>query len=198
VASDPAEAKLLDEERRLIEEAQRGDLDALRPLFERYATPLYGSVILPRVGNTTAAEDVLRETFLMAVAKIDSFRWQGRSFFVWLRQIAVNKAYDLHRRSKRQRKLADAMAAELPAESAPESSPDVMLIAEQERRVCRERIYGTMDKLSDRYAAAIRLRLIDELPREECAAKLQVTVGTFDVLLYRAVRAFRKHYGSRE
>jgi len=198
VASDPAPAELLDEERRLIEEAQRGDLDALRPLFEKYATPLYGSVILPRVGNTAAAEDVLRETFMVAVSKIDRFQWQGRSFFVWLRQIAVNKAYDLHRKSKRQRKLADAMAAELPAETAPETGPDAQLIAAQERRVCRERIDSTMGELSERYARAIRLRLVEELPREQCAAEMNVTIGTFDVLLYRAVRAFRKRYGSRD
>lgn len=198
MASDTAEAQLLDEERRLIEEAQRGDLDALRPLFERYASPLYGSVILPRVGSAAAAEDVLRETFLTAVTKIERFRWQGRSFFVWLRQIAVNKAYDLHRKSKRQRKLAEAMAAEMPADSPPETGPDALLIAEQERRICRERIDAAMERMSDRYAAAIRLRLIEELPREQCAAQLDVTVGTFDVLLYRAVRAFRKHYGSRD
>jgi RNA polymerase sigma-70 factor (ECF subfamily) len=197
VASDPAEAKLLEEERRLIEEAQRGNLNALRPLLEKYATPLYSSVIMPRVGNTAAAEDILRETFLTAVSKIDKFRWQGRSLFAWLRQIAVNKAYDLHRKSKRQRLLTDAMAAEPPTESAPETGPDAMLIAEQERNICRERIDVAMDKIAERYRSAIQLRLIDELPRDECAAKLNVTVGTFDVLLYRAVRAFRKHYGTR-
>ena len=37
--------------------------------------------------------------------------------------------------------------------------------------------------------------MIQELPREECAKRLGVTIGTFDVLLFRAVRAFRKHFG---
>ena len=197
MASDAAEAEALDRERQIIDEAQRGNLNALRPIFEKYATPLYASVILPRVGDAVAAEDILRDTFYTAVTKIDQFKWQGRSFFAWLRQIAVNKAYDLHRKSKRQRRLTDAVRRELPAESAPESSADAMLIAEQERGISRERIDGTMDKISERYRTAIQLRLIDELPRDECAAKLNVSIGTFDVLLYRAVRAFRKHYGSR-
>jgi DNA-directed RNA polymerase specialized sigma24 family protein len=39
--------------------------------------------------------------------------------------------------------------------------------------------------------------LVQELPREECARRLGVTIGTFDVLLFRAVRAFRKHFGDR-
>jgi RNA polymerase sigma-70 factor (ECF subfamily) len=37
--------------------------------------------------------------------------------------------------------------------------------------------------------------LIQELSREDCARRLGVTIGTFDVLLFRAVRAFRKHFG---
>ena len=197
MVSDPAEAKALDRERQIIVEAQRGNLNALRPLLERYSTPLYASVILPRVGDAVAAEDILRDTFYTAVTKIDQFTWQGRSFFAWLRQIAVNKAYDLHRKSKRQRRLVDAIKGELPVESAPESSADAMLIAEQEREISRGRIDGTMVKISERYQMAIQLRLIDELPREECAAQLDVSLGTFDVLLYRAVRAFRKNYGSR-
>lgn len=197
MASDAAEAEALDRERQIIVEAQRGNLNALRPLLEKYATPLYSSVILPRVGDAVAAEDILRDTFYTAVTKIGQFKWQGRSFFAWLRQIAVNKAYDLHRKSKRQRKLADSLRRELPSESAPESSADAMLIAAQERAISGERIDGTMVEISERYRTAIQLRLIDELPREQCAAKLEVSIGTFDVLLYRAVRAFRKHYGSR-
>jgi RNA polymerase sigma-70 factor (ECF subfamily) len=45
---------------------------------------------------------------------------------------------------------------------------------------------------------AIELRLVQELSREECAKRMNVTIGTFDVLLFRAVRAFRKHFGERE
>ena len=46
-----------------------------------------------------------------------------------------------------------------------------------------------------RYATVIRLRLCEEKPRAVCAAALGVSVETFDVLLLRAVRAFRKAYG---
>jgi RNA polymerase sigma-70 factor (ECF subfamily) len=53
-----------------------------------------------------------------------------------------------------------------------------------------------MRALSERYRNAIQLRLIDELPREECARRMNVTTGTFDVVLFRAVRAFRKHFGA--
>jgi RNA polymerase sigma-70 factor (ECF subfamily) len=199
VASEPATTVELDleQEQRLVEEAQQGHLDSMRPVLERYAAPLYGTVILPRLGDAVSAEEVLRDTLATAVEKIRRFTWQGKSIYPWLRQIAINKVYDVHRQSKRSRRLADAMVHEVAIESDSESHADAQLIAEQERRAHRERIDETLRQLQDRYRTAIELRLIQELPREDCARRLGVTIGTFDVLLFRAVRAFRKHFGER-
>jgi RNA polymerase sigma-70 factor (ECF subfamily) len=197
LASDPVVLENLEEERQLIEEAKRGNLDAMRPIFESYATPLYSSVILPRLGDRANAEDVLRDTFITAIEKLDKFTWTGRSIYAWLRQIAINKVYDVHRKSKRSIKLADAVSRELPHTTAPEKGADALMIAAQEQAINRERIVETLDSISERYRTAIQLRLIDELPRTECARLMDVTVPTFDVVLYRAVRAFRKKFGGR-
>jgi RNA polymerase sigma factor (sigma-70 family) len=198
VAAEPADAVELEEEQRLVEAAQAGNLDAMRPLLDRYAQPLYGTVILPRLGDTASAEDVLRDTLATAVEKIGRFTWQGKSIYPWLRQIAINKVYDVHRQSKRSRKLADAMVHEVPVETDPDSHADAQLIADQERRAHRERIDETLDLLVERYRLAIELRLVQELPREVCARRMNVTIGTFDVLLFRAVRAFRKQFGDQD
>ncbi len=195
MASEPATAVELEEEQRLVEEAQAGNLDAMRPILERYASPLYSTVILPRLGDAASAEDVLRDTLATAVEKIKRFTWQGKTIYPWLRQIAINKVYDVHRHSKRSKRLADAMAHEVAQETDPESHADAQLMADQERRSHRERIDETMGQLQERYRTAIELRLVQELSREECAKRLGITIGTFDVLLFRAVRAFRKHFG---
>jgi RNA polymerase sigma factor (sigma-70 family) len=198
LVSDAAVAEKLEAERRLVEEAKQGNLDAMRPIFEKYADPLYASVILPRLGDAATGEDVLRDTFITAIEKIQKFRWTGKSIYPWLRQIAVNKVYDVHRRSKRSLKLAETVAREVPRETQPEQRADALLIAAQEHALNRERIDQTLDAIPERYRLAIELRLIEELPREECARRMDVTTGTFDVVLYRAVRSFRKHYGQRE
>jgi len=181
----------LAEEERLVAEAQAGRTDALRPLLARHADPLYAQVILPRLGSTAAAEDVLRETFATAVEKIGTFRWEGKGIYGWLRQIAHNKIVDLHRHSQRTGRVLRALAEE-PA--APPAPADEALIAEEERRRCRARIEAVLVRLSERYCLAVRLRLVEERSREACAVELGVTVATFDVLFFRAVRAFRKHY----
>jgi RNA polymerase sigma-70 factor (ECF subfamily) len=89
------------------------------------------------------------------------------------------------------------MAHEVASESDPASHADAQLIADEERRAHAARIAAALGEISERYRAAIELRLVEELPREDCAQRLGVTVGTFDVLLFRAVRAFRKQFGDR-
>ncbi len=165
-------------------------MTALMPLFARYADPLYGA-ILPRVASAATAEDVLRDTFLTAVEKIGTFRWEGRGLFGWLRQIAVNKVHDLHRRAQRTVRVLGRLAEETP--SVTDEGADDALIADEERRRAQARVETVLGRLSDRYRTALRLRLLEERPREECARLLGVTLGTFDVLFFRAVRSFRKH-----
>jgi RNA polymerase sigma-70 factor, ECF subfamily len=198
VVSEPAsELELeLEQEERLIRQAQAGHLDAMRPILERYAPPLYATVILPRLGNAVAAEDVLRDTLATAVEKIDRFTWQGKTLYPWLRQIAINKIFDVHRSNKRSRRLAEAVARELPVETDPDSSADAQLMADQERALHREQIDRALVRLPERYRTAIELRLISELSRDECARRLSISIGAFDVLLHRAVRSFRSHFGT--
>jgi len=198
VASEAALDAKLESERQLVEEAQRGNSDAMRPIFEQYADPLYSTVILPRLGDPTTAEDVLRDTFIAAIEKISRFRWTGRSIYGWLRQIAINKVYDVHRKSKRSRRLASAVARETPSQTHPDESADALLIAAQERELNRIRIAETLKLISSRYRRVIELRLIEERSREECARELDVSVATFDVVLHRALRSFRKHFGPKD
>lgn len=188
----------IEEEERMVAEAQLGNLDAMRPILERYASPLYGTVILPRLGDAASAEEILRDTLATAVEKIQRFTWQGKSIYPWLRQIAINKIFDLHRHTKRSRRMLDALAFEIAVESDDHDAADAQLMADQERRHHRLRIDETLAQIPERYRAAIELRLIGELSREECAQRLGVTVSTFDVLLFRAVRSFRKVFGDRE
>jgi RNA polymerase sigma-70 factor (ECF subfamily) len=141
---------------------------------------------------------VLRDTLSTAVEKISRFTWQGKGLFPWLRMIAINKIVDPPTATTRAGAASPRRWRARPTtRPAPGASPDALLMAEQDRRLHRSRIDQTLLALPDRYRLAIELRLIEELPREECARRLEVTLGTFDVLLFRAVRSFRKHFGDR-
>ena len=75
------------------------------------------------------------------------------------------------------------------APAAPER-PDRNIETEELKQL----VEASLGNLNARYAQALRMRLIEERSREECAEALGVTVGNFDVILHRAAKAFRKVY----
>jgi RNA polymerase sigma-70 factor (ECF subfamily) len=183
-------------EEHLIRRAQQGDRQAMRQLLGLHSDVLYGRVILPRVGEVATAEDLLKQTMVTIIEKLASFRWQGRSSYHWMRQIAVNKVIDHHRASARGRRLAERLAheEEVFAQGGGTPGPEAALIAQEEQALNRQRIEQTLAQINPRYRRAIELRLIEELPREGCAERLEVTVATFDVIFFRAIQAFRKAF----
>lgn len=185
-------AALLLREQRAIERAQAGDLTALEPVLAGHAEALF-VFILGRLGDHAQAEDILKDTLCKALERIGSFVWQDRSIYHWLRQIAANKLIDHHRAIGRRKRLCQALRAEL-TESQEPTAP-MLLLAHEEQQLAAQRIEQALVGLHPRYALALRLRLCEEKPRAACASELGVTVETFDVLLFRAVRAFRKAYG---
>ncbi len=190
---DSAErSALLQREKRAVEKAQAGDLAALEPILGSHAEALFMG-ILGRVGDRAQAEDILKDTFVTALERISTYTFQQRSIYHWLRQIAWNKVIDFHRAQGRRKRLCQALRAEL--SDTEEATAPLLLSAAEERQIAQHRIETVLSGLHPRYATVIRLRLCEEKPRAACAAALGVSVETFDVLLLRAVRAFRKAYG---
>ena len=181
----------LEEERVVIQRLQQGDRAAFATLYGWYGDAIYRQAILPKLPNRELAEDCLRDTFRTALEKISTFRIENRSIFFWLRRIAVNKAIDTHRRYKRDHALIDAVRAEPSvAMNQGPMRPDRGLEIEDTRRD----VETSLSTLNPRYAQALRLRLIEDRTREECAQILDVSVGNFDVILHRAAKAFRQVY----
>lgn len=183
---------LLAREKRAVEKAQAGDLAALEPILGSHAEALFMG-ILGRVGDRAQAEDILKDTLVTALERISTYTFQQRSIYHWLRQIAWNKVIDFHRAQGRRKRLCQALRAEL--SDTEEATAPLLLSAAEERQIAQRRIESVLSGLHPRYATVIRLRLCEEKPRAACAAALGVSVETFDVLLLRAVRAFRKAYG---
>lgn len=134
---------------------------------------------------------MLRDTFRAVLERIDQYQPEdNKSIYFWLRRIAINRATDVHRANQRARRLEAAVETEarIHGEAATEGNPGDALETDD----TREQIEAALQTLNPRYAEALRLRLLQDLPREDCAARMAVTVGNFDVILHRASAAFRK------
>ena len=91
----------------------------------------------------------------------------------------------------------DDLARELERSDAGEPV-DSRLSSLRDEKAAREKVLAALGKIHPRYANAIRIRLIEEQPREDAARLLEVTPATFDVLLHRALTALKKHLAAEE
>ncbi len=176
----------------LVDRAQGGDRVALGELLHKYGPGLYRSVLLPRLGTETAAKEALAETYAKVVANIAKFTWQNVGFYPWLRTVALRIALDQLRARKRLVLFEeDDLAREIDA--AQTTTPVEQQISDQrDREAARRKVEEALGRINARYARAIRLRVLEERPREEVATELGVTPATFDVLLHRAIASLKK------
>jgi RNA polymerase sigma-70 factor (ECF subfamily) len=182
----------LERERELVVRAQAGDRTAVGELLSRYGAALYRNVLLPRLGSDAAAKDALSETFARVVEKIDRFTWQNVGFYPWLRTVALRVALDALRARKRM-VLWEAEDVEREVDQSSTQTPvDQRLSDSRDREAARAKVETALGKINPRYARVIRMRVLEERPREEVAAELEVTPATFDVLLHRAIAALKK------
>src|SRR5436190_23234068 len=97
-ADDGEAARLLIEERALIELVLGGHVHYFRKLVDRHQGKVI-AVIYRLVGDRTESEDLAQQAFLRAFQALGDFRLELR-FGAWLYRIAVNAAKD-HRESKK-------------------------------------------------------------------------------------------------
>jgi RNA polymerase sigma-70 factor, ECF subfamily len=190
-----AQAWDLETEQELVSRARGGDKKALGLLLTRFGPLLYRSVLLPRLGNAGAAEQALGDTYARVVERIDQFEWQGAGFYPWLRTVALRVALDLLRKRRRevlfqpddlQREVDDAEG------TVPGADTSAEVIEQSDLAAARRKLERALSVLNPRYAKVIRLRILEERPREEVARELGVSTATFDVVLHRAMSALRK------
>ena len=187
----------LDQEREMVLALQKGDRQAAAWLYETFSDVLFRKVILSRLPYIDQAEDVLCETFRIALEKISTYTLIDRSIFFWLRRIAINLIVDTYRKQVRKRELAERIlardAVDMVMGSKSTTADDVLVKVEEEEDT-KDMVHKALEKLNPRYAKALRMRLLEDQSREACAEEFGITVGNFDVLFHRASKAFRDNY----
>jgi RNA polymerase sigma factor (sigma-70 family) len=179
-------------ERALLATIRKGDLRPWAQLYDMYAAPIYNRVLMPRLANPAAAEDALSETFRTAIERLDLYQDHPAGIFPWLCRIAHNKAMDLHRaRSVTGRKIFDLSQLLAPLMDDIPGADEILELKVDERTIAH-RMSVCLESLNPRYKRALELRFFEDKPREDCAHLLEVKVATFDVILLRALRAFKK------
>lgn len=168
------------------------DPEALARLFEAHGDRVY-RLALGLLGDAAAAEDVVQQTFLTAIARLEDF--EGRaSLGTWLHRVAYNASIDILRK-QREVGLPDDESEDGEAPTIlPRSflswdlSPEEMLEDGEARRILDEAI----TTLPDTLRAAFILRDIEGLSTEEASQVLGLSVSATKVRLHRARMLLRE------
>lgn len=175
---------MIEEERRAIAEAQRGDVQSFNTLVRLYEGRAF-NLCYRMLGDRESAADATQDTFLSAYRNIRSFR--GGSFRSWLLRIATNACYDVLRARKRRPTTsldldADDEHAHSPLQIADdaESPGDIAL-----RRELAVEIQRGLSQLPEDQRAVVILSDIEGMAYEEIAQITGANLGTVKSRLSR-------------
>ena len=173
------------EERDLIRQCQKGDVQAFRQLVERYEDRIYG-LACSILGDSEVAKDAAQEAFIRVYKALGKF--EGRSsFYTYLYRITTNVCLTFAQREQRR---PDRVSIE-GMQEASDIALDRFLGTDEpqndiERIGLREEIQKVLDHLSPDHRAVVVLKDIEDLSQEEIADVLDVSVGTVKSRLSRA------------
>lgn len=165
----------------------KGDDAALRQFFERYVDRLYSFVYYRVGGNAQDAEDILQETLMAAIPRLNSFQGQSQ-LYTWLCGIAWHKVEDFYRRQQRLEKTMTEAVQRVRLSSAPAGHLDDPIV----EKVARQRwVRKCLGRLPTHYQAALFLKYVEGFSVAEIALIMDRSAKAVDSLLTRARKAFR-------
>jgi RNA polymerase sigma-70 factor (ECF subfamily) len=95
----------------ILARAQGGDMKAHEILYRVYATPVY-TLAARMLQNAALADEVLQETAIEVIRKLDSLR-EAEAFRGWIKRVAVNKCLAQLRSAWHRKSTATAPEAEI-------------------------------------------------------------------------------------
>lgn len=125
------------------------------------------------------AEELVQETFYQAYRSLHKFH--GRcELFTWLAAIAKNVFFAHLRKTRAESMLIDLYVTDLTAPL--DEEPGYRVLREVDIQRVRKAIAGIPEK----YSEVLVLRIYGELPYEEIARKLGISVSSAKVIYFRA------------
>jgi len=181
------------EDTQLVEEALGGNQLSFQLLIERYQERIF-ALARHYTKSAVEVEDIVQDTFLKAYRRLETFQRQS-SFSTWLYRIAVNTALDFLKRMGR----SPVQAVEDPELSASPvraqagsgiaiAAPDARLRREEVARITAE----VLDELPEIFRTVLVLREFEDMPYQQMAEVLGISIGTVESRLFRARARFKE------
>jgi RNA polymerase sigma-70 factor (ECF subfamily) len=173
----------------LMARAGDGDQKAFRLLVERHRNAVVGTVA-KMLNDAAEAEDIAQQVFLRLWKHAKRYRPEAK-FTTYLFTITRNLVFNESRRRGRKKEVSveereESTHVSLPAQ--PERQPDAELLQTELQHAVDKAIAG----LPEAQRMAVVLRRYEQMPYEEIAEVLNITVPAVKSLLFRARGALRE------
>src|SRR5438105_105558 len=182
----------------LVQAIKAGDERAFEQMVDRYHARVY-SLSFGVLRNAEDAEEATQDTFLQLYRKIGTFD-EARKFFSWFYRVALNSAYS----RARKRPSAPTVAIE---DYLPRFNSDGHLASVDLRdwsigvedaaagRALAPRAEEFIAELSPAYRDVIWMYDVEEIPADQIAEILEISIPAFKSRLHRARLYVRQRLG---
>ena len=146
-------------------------------------------VVLTRVGEPQAVEEVMQEVSLAAVAGGDAGAVDRANPAAWLYRVAVRQALLYRRRTGRRRKLLDAFARRADRSPVAGDCDPLRYLVSAERD---EMVRLAMSRIASRDADVLALKYAERWSYRQIADHLGLSESAVEARLHRARRRLRE------
>ncbi len=172
-------------EKELIQQAKSGDSTAMAELVKQHSSKIY-NVGLRLMQNESEAEDVLQETFLIMIQKLDTFK-ENSTLSTWLYRIATNIA--LGKLRAKQNRQSDMDLDEL--EFEPLTGTQLLSWPEEVNQMWKDEsiqscMKAALEKLPESYRTVFVMRDLEGISVKRTANMLDLSESNVKVRLMRA------------
>jgi len=177
-------------------ELRRRYPETIERWFKAYADPLY-TFIFYKVGrDAELAAEVLQDTFLEAIKRIEEYDAQRGSMYAWLTVLSrnhISKTLRARGREYHYEELLGEVDGGLRSaleKIATEPLPDEVI----ERRETADLVRAAIGNIPANYAEALKAYYYHKRSVKEIAESMRVSEGAVKIMLHRARQAFAEAF----
>jgi RNA polymerase sigma-70 factor (ECF subfamily) len=175
----------------LMERAKSGETAAFGPLFQRHADQIWRMAYMI-LHSSTAAEDVVQETFTRGLTHMASYRGEAEPR-AWFSSIALNLCRHYLRDKNKEAELVDSVKLERGGRIRRPRTRGVLSSAV--RRETNRMLAVALGFLTQAQREVFVLHYVEELPYEDVSQILEIRPGAARALAHRAKAALQKKLG---
>jgi RNA polymerase sigma-70 factor (ECF subfamily) len=170
------------------------DFDDLEHIYALYGPRVY-YLCLRMTRNPDDAEDLLQETFLRLIQKLDSYRGES-AFYTWLRRLAINVTLLRFEKASWQRETSlEAMTDPDPFFTCHPRREFAAVDPELAGAIDRINLERAIEQLSPGFRTVFVLHDIEGYEHNEISRRMGCSVGTSKSQLHKARLKLRQYLG---